>query len=122
VCNIPTYGTASVARAFALILELTVNAKLHSDAARPRVVGIKVGASGKLRSRDWKEKRWELWASGELGGVPKWGMHSGWSFWRDAVQTNPPPYQGFRFVTLEDLLHAPTSCPCTVRYSPRRRA
>ena len=34
VCNIPTYGTASVAQhAFALILELTVNAKLHSDAA-----------------------------------------------------------------------------------------
>ena len=35
VSNIPSYGTASVAQhTFALILELTINAKLHSDAAR----------------------------------------------------------------------------------------
>src|SRR5262249_48007502 len=35
VCNIPTYGTASVTQhTFALILELTLQVKLHSDAAR----------------------------------------------------------------------------------------
>lgn len=108
VCNIPTYGTASVAQhAFALILELTVNAKLHSDAAR---------AGEWSASKDWcfwKTPLTEL--EGKTLGIVGFGRigrrvaEVGNAFGmiilaHDSVQTNPPPYQGFRFATLEDLL------------------
>jgi glycerate dehydrogenase len=108
VCNIPTYGTASVAQhAFALILELTVNAKLHSDAAR---------------AGEWSSnKDWCFWKTplseleGKTLGIVGFGRigrrvaEVGNAFGmkiigQDSVQTNPPPYEGFRFASLEELL------------------
>lgn len=108
VSNIPTYGTASVAQhAFALILELTVNAKLHSDAAR---------------AGEWSAcKDWCFWKTplteleGKSLGVVGFGRigrrvaEVGHAFGmkiiaQDSVQTNPPPYEGFRWATLEQLL------------------
>src|SRR3954447_19725777 len=108
VCNIPTYGTASVAQhAFALILELTVNAKLHSDAAR---------AGEWSASKDWcfwktpltelEGKTLGIVGFGRIGRrVAEVGHALGMKILaQDSVQTNPPPYEGFRFASLEDLL------------------
>lgn len=108
VCNIPTYGTASVAQhAFALILELTVNVKLHSDAAR---------------AGEWSaNKDWCFWKSPLIGlegktlGIIGFGRigrrvaEVGNAFGmkiiaQDSVQTNPPAYEGFRWATVEELL------------------
>ena len=93
--------------AFALILELTVNAKLHSDAAR---------AGEWSASKDWcfwKTPLTEL--EGKTLGIVGFGRigrrvaEVGNAFGmiilaHDSVQTNPPPYPGFRFARLEDLL------------------
>jgi glycerate dehydrogenase len=108
VCNIPTYGTASVAQhAFALILELTVNAKLHSDAAR---------------AGEWSaSKDWCFWKTPLIGlegktlGIVGFGRigrrvaEVGHAFGmiiiaQDSVQTNPPTYEGFRWSSLDELL------------------
>lgn len=108
VSNIPTYGTASVTQhAFALILELTINAKIHSDAAR---------------AGDWSaSKDWCFWRTplteldGKTLGIVGFGRigrrvaEVGHAFGmkiiaQDSVQTNPPSYQGFRWATLEELL------------------
>jgi glycerate dehydrogenase len=108
VTNIPTYGTASVAQhAFALILELAINAKLHSDAAR---------------AGDWSSCRdWCFWKTplmeleGKLLGVVGFGRIGRRAadighalgmkiIAHDSVQTNPPPYEGFRWASLEELL------------------
>jgi glycerate dehydrogenase len=108
VSNIPTYGTASVAQhAFALILELTSQVKLHSDAAR---------AGEWSRSADWcfwKTPLMEL--EGKTLGVVGFGRigrrtaeigHAmGMKILaHDQVDANPPPYEGFRFASLDDLL------------------
>jgi glycerate dehydrogenase len=108
VCNIPTYGTASVAQhAFALILELTVNAKLHSDAAR---------AGEWSSNKDWcfwktplselEGKTLGIVGFGRIGRrVAEVGNAFGMKILaQDSVQTNPPPYEGFRFASLEELL------------------
>jgi glycerate dehydrogenase len=93
--------------AFALILELTINAKLHSDASR---------AGEWSASNDWcfwKTPLTEL--EGKTLGIVGFGRigrrvaEVGHAFGmtilaHDSVQTNPPPYPGFRFATLEDLL------------------
>jgi glycerate dehydrogenase len=108
VCNIPTYGTASVAQhTFALILELTVNAKLHSDA---------------VRAGEWSAcKDWCFWKTPLIGlegktlGIIGFGRigrrvaEVGHAFGmkiiaQDNVQTNPPGYDGFRWATVEELL------------------
>jgi glycerate dehydrogenase len=95
--------------AFALILELTVNAKLHSDAAR---------AGEWSASKDWcfwKTPLTEL--EGKTLGIVGFGRigrrvaEVGNAFGmiilaHDSVQTNPPPYPGFRFASLEDLLRS----------------
>jgi glycerate dehydrogenase len=108
VSNIPTYGTASVAQhTFALILELTINAKLHSDAAR---------AGEWSASADWcfwKTPLTEL--EGKSLGVVGFGRigrrvaEVGHAFGmkiiaHDNMQTNPPAYEDFRWASLEQLL------------------
>ncbi len=108
VSNIPTYGTASVAQfAFALLLELCHNVRLHSDAAR---------------GGEWtNNKDWCFWKSPlvELAGktmgivgfgrigreVGKIANAMGMRvIAHDSVQTNPPNYDGFRWAGLEELL------------------
>ena len=108
VSNIPTYGTASVAQfAFALLLELCHRVQLHSDA---------------VRAGEWsKNVDWCFWLNplveleGKTLGVVGFGRIGRQvgaignamgmrviAF--DSVQTNPPPYPGFRWAKLEELL------------------
>lgn len=108
VTNVPTYGTASVAQlVFALLLEMCHNVKLHSDA---------------VRTGEWsRSKDWCFWhtplieLSGKVMGIVGFGR-IGRQVARiadalgmrvlaaDIVQTNAPSYDGFRWVTLEELL------------------
>jgi len=108
VANIPTYGTASVAQfAFALLLELCHNVRLHADA---------------VRAGEWSSnKDWCFWKSplielaGKTIGIVGFGRigrevgaiaHAmGMRILaHDAVRTNPPDYDGFGWVSLEELL------------------
>ena len=108
VANIPTYGTASVAQfAFALLLELCHNVRLHADA---------------VRAGEWtSHKDWCFWKSplielaGKTIGIVGFGRigrevgaiaHAmGMRILaHDAVRTNPPDYDGFGWVSLEELL------------------
>lgn len=108
VCNIPTYGTASVAQhTFALILELTLQVRWHSDAAR---------AGEWSACQDWcfwKTPLMEL--EGKSLGIVGFGRigrrvaQVGNAFGmkiiaHDSLQSNPPAYDGFRWATLEELL------------------
>ena len=108
VTNIPTYGTASVAQfAFALLLELCHNVKLHSDAVR---------AGEWSRNADWsfwKAPLVEL--AGKTMGVVGFGRIGRQTgriadamgmrvIANDAVQSNPPAYDGFRWAAVEELL------------------
>ena len=108
VCNIPTYGTASVAQfVFALLLELCHNVKLHADAVR---------AGEWSRSADWsfwKTPLMEL--SGKTMGIVGFGR-IGRQTGRiadamgmrilacDTYQADAPLYTGFRWAALEELL------------------
>ena len=108
VTNIPTYGTASVAQfAFALLLELCHNVKLHSDA---------------VRAGDWSRSAdWSFWKSplvelaGKTMGVVGFGRIGRQTariadamgmrvIANDAVEINPPAYDGFRWAKVEELL------------------
>jgi glycerate dehydrogenase len=108
VCNIPTYGTASVAQhAFAMLLELTNRVQAHSDA---------VHAGEWSRNADWcftvaplvelAEKTLGVVGFGRIGRqVGAIGHAMGMRVIAyDSVQNNPPPYPGFRFAKLEELL------------------
>jgi glycerate dehydrogenase len=108
VTNIPTYGTASVAQfVFALLLELCHNVKLHSDA---------------VRSGEWsRNPDWSFWKAplvelaGKTMGIVGFGR-IGRAVGKiadalgmrviahDTYQGNPPGWEGFRWVGLEDLL------------------
>ncbi|MEO8597263.1 MAG: D-2-hydroxyacid dehydrogenase [Candidatus Solibacter sp.] len=108
VTNIPTYGTASVAQfVFALLLEMCHNVKLHSDAAR---------------SGEWSHNAdWSFWKAplvelaGKTMGIVGFGR-IGRAVGKiadalgmkviahDTYQGNPPDYEGFRWVELEELL------------------
>jgi len=108
VTNIPTYGTASVAQfVFALLLELCHNVGLHSASVR---------AGEWSRHADWsfwKSRLTEL--AGKTMGVIGFGR-IGRSVGRiadamgmkvianDTYQPDPPPYPGFRWVSVEELL------------------
>jgi glycerate dehydrogenase len=108
VCNIPTYGTSSVAQhTIALILELTLNVRMHSDAAR----------SGEWSNCSdwcfWKTPLFEL--DGKTLGIVGFGRigrrvaEIGNAFGmkilaQDSVRANPPPYDHFRWAELDDLL------------------
>jgi glycerate dehydrogenase len=108
VCNIPTYGTASVAQhVFALLLELSNHVRIHAD-------GVRAGRW--TTNKDWcftlapmielADKTLGIVGFGRIGrqvGVigHALGMRV---IAHDSVQTNPPPFQGFRFATLDDLL------------------
>jgi len=108
VTNIPTYGTASVAQfAFALLLELCHNVKLHSDAVR---------AGEWSRNADWsfwKAPLVEL--AGKTMGVVGFGRIGRQTariadamgmrvIANDAIETSPPAYDGFRWAKVEELL------------------
>jgi glycerate dehydrogenase len=108
VTNIPTYGTASVAQfVFALLLELCHNVKLHSDS---------------VRAGDWsRSPDWSFWKAplvelaGKTMGIVGFGR-IGRAAGRiadalgmrvlanDTYQGNPPAWDGFRFVALDELL------------------
>ncbi len=108
VTNIPTYGTASVAQfVFALLLELCHNVKLHAEAVR---------AGEWSRALDWsfwKSPLMEL--SGKTMGIVGFGR-IGRAAGRiadafgmrvlacDTYQGDAPPYAGFRWATLEEVL------------------
>lgn len=108
VSNIPTYGTASVAQhAFALILELTINAKLHSDAARAgEWSNCKDWCFWKTPLTELEGKRLGVVGYGRIGRrVAEVGHAFGMRIIaQDSVQTNPPGYEGFRWATIEELL------------------
>ncbi len=108
VTNIPTYGTASVAQfVFALLLELCHRVGAHSDAVR---------AGEWSRSPDWcfwKSPLMEL--AGKTMGIVGFGRIGRATariadamgmtvIANDAVETNPPDYEGFRWVGIEELL------------------
>lgn len=108
VCNIPTYGTASVAQhVFALLLELTNHARAHADAVR---------AGEWTGNQDWcftvaplmelAHKTLGVVGFGRIGRqVAAIGDAMGMRIIaHDSVQTSPPPYDGFAFVPLDDLL------------------
>src|SRR5581483_11893628 len=108
VSNIPTYGTASVAQfAFALLLELCHHVALHSEA---------------VRQGEWaKSPDWSFWKTplmelaGKTMGVVGFGRIGRQTgaiaaamgmrvVAHDAIETNPPAYEGFRWMPVEDLL------------------
>ena len=108
VTNVPTYGTASVAQfAFALLLELCHQVRLHSDA---------------VRAGEWaKSIEWCFWKTplielaGRTMGIVGFGR-IGRQVGRianamdmrviahDAITVTPPAYEGFRWVGVEELL------------------
>jgi glycerate dehydrogenase len=108
VTNIPTYGTSSVAQfAFALLLELCHHVGLHGESVR-------LGEWS--RSADWsfwKAPLIEL-AGKTMGivGFGRIGRQTGAIaealgmrvIAHDAVQLNPPDYEGFRWASLDELL------------------
>jgi glycerate dehydrogenase len=108
VTNVPTYGTASVAQfAFALLLELCHNVRLHADA---------------VRAGEWSRNAdWSFWKSplieleGKTMGVVGFGrIGRGVGRIADAMgmrviandtyQVDSPPYRGFRWAALDELL------------------
>ncbi|MBI3681656.1 MAG: D-2-hydroxyacid dehydrogenase [Acidobacteria bacterium] len=108
VTNIPTYGTASVAQhAFALLLELCHHVGLHGEAVRDEEWS---------RSADWSFWKMPLveLAGKTMGGIgfgrigrqtariaDAMGMRV---IANDAIETAPPPYEGFRWVEVNELL------------------
>jgi glycerate dehydrogenase len=108
VSNVPTYGTASVAQfVFALLLELCHNVAMHAHA---------------VRSGQWaRSKDWSFWKAplvelaGKTIGIVGFGR-IGRQVARiadamgmrvianDTYQANDPPYDGFSWAPLEDLL------------------
>jgi glycerate dehydrogenase len=108
VANVPAYGTASVAQlAFALLLELCHNVKLHSDAVR---AGEWSGAA------DWSFSKTPLIElAGKTMGIVGFGRIGRQAariadalgmrvIATDAVQADPPGYAGFRWAALDELL------------------
>jgi glycerate dehydrogenase len=108
VCNIPTYGTASVAQfVFALLLELCHHVGMHSDAVR---------AGEWSRNPDWcfwKSPLLEL--AGKTMGFVGFGRIGRATariadalgmkvIANDAVETDAPTYIGFRWAGVEELL------------------
>jgi glycerate dehydrogenase len=108
VCNIPTYGTASVAQfVFALLLELCHHVGMHSDAVR---------AGEWSRNPDWcfwKSPLVEL--AGKTMGFVGFGRIGRATariadalgmkvIANDAVETDAPTYIGFRWAGVEELL------------------
>lgn len=108
VSNIPTYGTDSVAQfAFALLLELCHHVALHSEAVRQGEWS---------RSADWsfwKTPLVEL-AGKTMGivGFGRIGRQTGAIaaamgmrvIAHDAIEANPPDYEGFRWLPVDELL------------------
>ena len=108
VTNVPTYGTASVAQfAFALLLELCHHVQLHSDAVRGGEW------SNNIDWCFWKTPLVEL-AGRTMGivGFGRIGRQTGEIanamdmkvIAHDAITTNPPNYEGFRWTGVEELL------------------
>ncbi|HNY40363.1 MAG TPA: D-2-hydroxyacid dehydrogenase [Bryobacteraceae bacterium] len=108
VTNIPTYGTDSVAQfAFALLLELCHHVGAHSDSVRQ---------GGWSRSSDWSYAKSPLAElAGKTMGIIGFGRIGRQTakiadalgmrvLASDEVETNPPAYEGFRFVSREELL------------------
>jgi glycerate dehydrogenase len=110
VSNIPSYGTASVAQhAFALILELANQVRIHADA---------VAAGEWSANADWcftktplvelSEKTLGIVGFGRIGRqTAAIGHAMGMRIVaHDANEVDPPPYPGFRFAPLDDLLRS----------------
>jgi glycerate dehydrogenase len=108
VTNIPTYGTTSVAQfAFALLLELCHNVRLHSDAVR---------SGAWSRSADWcfwlsplKELAGKVMGIVGFGRIGRQVAKIADAFGMevlayDSIQGEPPPLNHFSWVSLEVLL------------------
>ncbi len=108
VTNIPTYGTDSVAQfAIALLLELCHHIGAHSDSVRQ---------GDWFKSPDWSYTRSPLIElAGKSMGIIGFGRIGRQTariadalgmkiLANDEVAANPPAYDGFRFVSREELL------------------
>ena len=108
VTNIPTYGTASVAQfVFALLLELCNHVQLHAAAVRDGEWS---------RSVDWSFSKAPLMElSGKTIGIVGFGRIGRQTarianaldmrvIANDVQRSESPPYSGFRWASLEDLL------------------
>jgi len=108
VTNIPTYGTASVAQfAFALLLELCHNVRVHSDAVR---------SGAWSRSADWcfwlsplKELAGKVMGIVGFGRIGRQVAKIADAFGMDILafdsfQGEPPTLNHFSWVSLEELL------------------
>lgn len=108
VCNIPTYGTASVAQhAFALLLELCHHVGIHGEA---------------VRKGEWTTNPdWSFWKTplvelaGKTMGIIGFGRIGRATariadamgmrvIANDTFTGNPPDWEGFRFAAIEALL------------------
>ncbi len=108
VCNVPTYGTDSVAQfVFALLLELCHRVQQHADA---------------VRAGEWtKSADWSFWKSplmelaGKTIGIVGFGRIGRQTakiadafgmrvIAHDVNQTDPPEYENFLWASLDDLL------------------
>jgi len=108
VTNVPTYGTASVAQfVFALLLALCHHVGLHADA---------------VRAREWsRSPDWSFWKSplvelaGKTMGIIGFGRIGRQTariadamgmrvIAHDTYKGDEPPYPGFRWATVEELL------------------
>ncbi|MEW5975966.1 MAG: D-2-hydroxyacid dehydrogenase [Acidobacteriota bacterium] len=108
VSNIPTYGTASVAQmVFAHLLQYCQNVKTHSDAVRAGEWSVNPDWCF------WKTPLIEL--SGRTMGIVGFGRIGRQVgkiadalgmrvLAHDSIQNNPPDYEGFAFVSLDELL------------------
>jgi glycerate dehydrogenase len=108
VSNIPTYGTSSVAQfAFALLLELCHHVALHAEA---------------VRQGEWsRSPDWSFWKTplvelaGKTMGVVGFGRIGRQTgaiaaamgmrvVAHDSVEVHPPDYDGFRWMSADELL------------------
>lgn len=121
VTNVPTYGTASVAQhTFALLLELCHHVGRHSEAVRDgEWAGSKDWSFWKTPLIELAGKTLGVVGFGRIGRAvgriaDAMGMRV---IARDVAQHDPPPYPGFRWVEIDELLResdvVTLHCPLT---------
>jgi len=107
VTNIPTYGTNSVAQmVFAHILELCHHVQLHSDAVKQgEWTNCRDFCFWKIPQIELYDKTMGIVGFGNIGRqVGKIANAIGMKVIAyDKIKNNPPEYEGFKWVSLEEL-------------------